>query len=513
MQNLKEFFIYTKKSIGRRDSYAILMNAEALGMEEKMLVEDAASEIAAHIERSHKEQKFLFVCGTGGKGAVGMALARHVMGFADVKVALVGDPSAMHNATTKLNYRLLSTISEVEAIGDGDGDRLKAMAKEADNVVDGLFGVGLRGSIRGIAYDAIKAINDSGRNVISIDMPTGFDADTGTSNVIHVKANEVFTLHKLKNGMLRNRSVSGVVLLDIGVPESAELLTGPGDVMMATEPRAMQSNKYSSGSVLVIGGSEDYHGAPALASFSANAAFSALRLGAGYVTILVPKAVEGVVKRISPSLIVRSFNDNAGTAELLGLIKEIKHKSVVIGPGLKEDGAAAKALSEIIKYESKAGNCVVVDGGAIKALGRHKTALGKNTVITPHEGEFKAIYGADISGKGFNWRVKASIEFAKRHGCVLVLKGHDTIITDGDLLKINRASTPALATMGTGDVLAGIIAAYMSTHRDAFESAVAGVYVHSALGDRLSGSKGNHIIAQDLIDGMPEFLKGYDRIA
>jgi NAD(P)H-hydrate epimerase len=164
-------------------------------------------------------------------------------------------------------------------------------------------------------------------------------------------------------------------------------------------------------------------------------------------------------------------------------------------------------MKRIVEAELGRGSTIVMDGGALKAAA--KAELSRDVILTPHSGEFASL-GYRVTDD-IDERVEKAVEFSERHRCTLVLKGHETVITDGASVKVNRASTAALATMGTGDVLAGMIAAYAAMHGSAFESAVAGVTAHSMLGDLLHRTKGDHVIATDLIEALPLFLKRFDK--
>jgi NAD(P)H-hydrate epimerase len=171
-----------------------------------------------------------------------------------------------------------------------------------------------------------------------------------------------------------------------------------------------------------------------------------------------------------------------------------------------------RQLKALFDAEKKANRSVIVDGMGLRLVSKYKNLITNNMVLTPHDGEFKALSGVDTKAQSLYKRIYAALDFAKTYGCTLVLKGHDTIITDGKLLKVNRAKTPALATMGTGDVLAGIIASYAALNRNLFESAAAAVYVHAAIGDKLYAQRGIHITAQDVIAELPETMKQFDTI-
>jgi NAD(P)H-hydrate epimerase len=215
---------------------------------------------------------------------------------------------------------------------------------------------------------------------------------------------------------------------------------------------------------------------------------------------------------VPPELIVKQFAGSEFSSDDIPRLAEIRHDVAVIGPGLASTGKSFGSIMEFIKSESARGKGVIIDAAAIKSISRNTSALGKDCIVTPHEGEFKFLTGINLKNKPLEKRIYAAMDFAKSYRCTIVLKGHETIITDGSLLKINVAASPALATMGTGDVLSGIIASYFAAHKNAFESAVAGVYVHSLIGDELYKEKGVHITAEDVIAKIPEVLKRFDVI-
>ena len=510
MQSLKEFAMCTKRTLTIKDTYAIRQNAFALGIDERAMVEGAGFALSDAIAHSHKGKRILFVCGTGGKGALGLSAARHMMAAQDVSAVLLGDPDQVRNRSTRLNYRLLSAALPVRSVAEGSTAELQRDLKRAEVVVDAIIGCGLKGRMSSFLSGIISMINRSGAHVISIDVPSGIDADTGMPNVSYLKADHTLSVHKLKQGVERSKLVGDTVVVDIGIPISAELIAGPGDIYLATEPRLMQSSKFTNGNVLVIGGGEEYHGAPLLSAFAAEAALAALRTGAGYVTIAAPGPAAEAAKRLSAELVVKSLDWGSTVEKTAAAISSIRHDVLVIGPGMDENEVTDRHVSAIVKSEKARGNAIIVDATAIKTVARHKNLLGANAILTPHEGEFKRLSGKDLKGCTLGERARIALGFAKSHGFTLVLKGHETIITDGDLLKINMAATPALAKMGSGDVLSGIVAAYAALHKNQFECAVAGVYAHSRIGDLLYAEKGYHITANDIIDGIPDALKLFD---
>ena len=511
MQSLKGFVGYTKKTLSVKDTYAVRANSVALGMSLDTFIEVVGFAVADEIGRNRKNKSIAVVCGRGEKGACGLSTARHLLRTANVSVFFIGDPSTINNNTTRLNYNLVKNVIEIRNIGEEQAEQLAKSLAKFDVIVDAILGCGLKGRLSSLLTKAITAINKSGREVLSIDIPSGLDADTGMPNRAYVKADHTFVIHKMKQGIERNKLVGSTTLVNVGVPIAAELFAGPGDVMLATEPRPMQANKYTHGRILIIGGSKDYHGAPLIAAFAAENTMSALLSGAGYATIAVPAEVVEPVRKLSMELIVKPL-DLGNTAAAISAISAIKHDALVIGPGMEQSEENDRMILEIIKSEKAKGNTIIVDADATRVMAKHKDMLSKNIVLTPHDGEFRNFSGINLKGLTPEERIRKAIGVAKPRGFTLVLKGNETVITNGELLKINRSETPALATIGTGDALDGIIASYSAVHKNSFESAVAAVYVHSRVGDMLYSKKGLHITSQDVLSGIPDVLKQFDTL-
>lgn len=512
MQRLKEFVGYTKKTFGIRDVIAAVANMSYLGFNESLLIENAGISVANFLIKEYKKSNILFVCGRGGKGAVGLSVVRHILNHIDNIEIVFVDEDKMDRDITKLNYKLVEDILEIKYINEHNLLDFKKLLKWSDIVVDSIFGVGMAGLISSLTSQIINEINISKKKIISIDIPTGLNADTGLSNRRSINANTVLVLQKMKIGLLKNKSFlkKNIKILDAGIPKVMELFTGPGDVMLATHPKLKGSNKYTNGSIEIIGGSEKYKGAPILAAFSANNSLAALRVGTGYVTVFSPSDISPTIISAAPNIIVNSIYDEVSDEDVADMIKT-RHNVLIIGPGMGTDFIENGPIKKLLKIEKSKNNIVVADGSAMKYIIEKKLTY-PNMVFTPHYGEFRKLTGIDLKRATLNKRVRSVLEFSNKYNCCIILKGHESIITNGKLLKINMAKTPALATMGTGDVLDGIIAGYSAIHRNIFESSVAAVYVHSKIGDLLTMQKGEHIIAQDIINEIPNILKRFDVI-
>ena len=289
-------------------------------------------------------------------------------------------------------------------------------------------------------------------------------------------------------------------------------LAGKRDLALASMPRSMHSDKYSNGKVVVVGGGETFHGAPVLASKAADYTLSALRVGAGYAITCVPKSIAVAVRKVSPNLVVRALSGSNLNSDDLKILDEAARRanSVVIGPGLGRHAGTLRTIAKFMEHSIAVGKRIVVDADALYAI-RYVKGLNKSVLITPNAFEFRLFCKRELDQKDIAPRVRASMEAANALNANVLLKGHETIVTDGRRFKVVAARSSALATMGTGDVLAGIIGGYAARTDDMFKAAVAGAYLHTFIGDALHKKMGDHIIATDVMDAIPGILKTFDR--
>ena len=286
---------------------------------------------------------------------------------------------------------------------------------------------------------------------------------------------------------------------------------GMNDLRLAATPRKLYSNKRDNGRILVIGGSSRFHGAPVLVSNAAYLTLAAMRTGTGYAITCVPKSIVSPVRKLSPNLIVRPLSgENLNSRDLRELKGEAQRADcIVIGPGLGRSRATVRTVARLIAYCLKLEKRLLIDADAILAVRSLRGRLGRNVLLTPNDREFHMLSRAELADR--KMRIDAVKKLASRLGANVLLKGHVTIISDGRRVKLVESRTATLATMGTGDVLSGIIGGYMTRNGNAFVSAVAGAYLQARIGDLLYKEKGYHAIATDALDYIPRILKKYDR--
>jgi NAD(P)H-hydrate epimerase len=494
-KDMNRFYLkkYLPEYLTSEDMAAIDENASTLGIPGLVLMENAGAGTARITKENHKVdgKKVVIIAGTGNNGGDGCVAARHLLNQgASVCVILLGQPDDIRTHEAKTNWTILSAldvgIKVVTAKNPSDLELLKKEMKSSDIIIDAILGTGIKGSLREPIATAVQIMNESGKPVIAIDTPTGLDPSTGEVKGATIKAELTVTFHRMKKGLVDRKEYTGKVhVCDIGIPVEAELFTGPGDVRRVVKPRNPYSHKGDYGYVLIIGGSSVYSGAPALA------AMASLRTGAGLAISGVPGSASSVVKSYSPDIIVHPLEGDTLSKSNIPYIENLLEKvdALIIGPGLGLAPETVDAVGEILRLSKVKKLPTLIDADAIKALKDGLEVLRDgNFLLTPHTGEFEIISGFKVPNK-WKERVETCIEFAKENRCTLLLKGHETVITDGKRLKINRTGNPAMATGGTGDVLSGI---------------------HGKAGDLAYEEKGFHIVASDLLDKIPVILKHFD---
>ena len=338
-----------------------------------------------------------------------------------------------------------------------------APVEEADVIVDALFGTGFHGEPREDAARAIEAMNAAGKPIVSVDLPSGVDASTGEVAGACVNATVTVTMHGPKVGLelAPGRFHAGeVVVADIGLDraETEHKLVTPAILAQVPRRRAEQ-NKYTAGSVLVVGGSRGLTGAPCLA---AEAAF---RADAGYVAVAVPDSTLPVFEQRLLEAVKLPCPEDDGkiSPRAIDPIVEFAGKAgaVALGPGLGRGPGPREVVARLLAELEVP---VVVDADGLSGLEPFERSAP--TVLTPHEGELARLLGEESRWVAAH-RLEAAKRGAERFGCVCLLKGADTLVASpGEGVWVCSLGTPALATAGSGDVLTGVVAAFLAKGLD-----------------------------------------------
>jgi ADP-dependent NAD(P)H-hydrate dehydratase / NAD(P)H-hydrate epimerase len=371
----------------------------------------------------------------------------------------------------------------------------------ADVVLDALFGTGFHGEPRPEAARLIEAINDSGAGVVAVDIASGVDASTGEVSGVAVRADLSVTFHGRKVGheVAPGRFHAGeVAVADIGL-EAVETRNSRAtrEILSVVPRRSPGDNNYSSGHVVVVGGSPGMTGAPCLS------ALAALRADAGYVALAGPKSAIPVFEHWVLEAVKRPLaEDDEGLltadaeADVLDLLG--KGGALAIGPGLgRSDGT--KELVRRVLAEAKVP--AVVDGDALFEL--EPADWPAPRVLTPHSGELARLLGVESDWVDAH-RLAALDRAVDRFTCVVLLKGDGTLVSEPGAGAIVCGGDPALATAGTGDVLTGIVAAFLAKGVEPRLAAAAAAVAHTEAAREAPQQNG--LIASDLIDALPRVL-------
>ena len=357
---------------------------------------------------------------------------------------------------------------------------------EGDVLIDALFGTGFSGAPRPDAAEVIERLNAAGRPIVAVDVPSGVDASSGEVPDVAVRADLTVTFHGRKVGLAvaPGRFHTGdVVLADIGleVQGTAHALVRD-DVLRRVPRRGPRDTKYTAGSVLVVGGSRGMTGAAALA---ARAAF---RADAGYVAIAAPAESLPVLETLVLEAVKRPLDDVFDAVE--------RASALALGPGLGR-GDDRKALVRRLLEELDLPT--VVDADALYGLEPFERTAP--TVLTPHSGELARLLGEDARWVDAH-RLVAATKAAEKYRCTVLLKGADTLIAEaGAGVLVHESSEDGLATAGTGDVLTGVIAAFLAKGLDARTAAAAGAAAHTRAA--AAAGKPAGLVAGDVVESLP----------
>ncbi len=476
---------------------------EQRGIASLDLMENAGAGLALLTDQTVPRGPIVIVCGKGNNGGDGLVAARLLRQIRSrVRVLTLADPDEYRGDAAENLRRLDGDHEPFSVAGLGD----------AAVIVDAIFGTGFRGAPEGPAADAIEAIAMLDAPVVAADVASGVDASTGAAAGVCVRATATGTFARAKPGHWINpgKQLTGALrVIEIGIPRGAPIDPDVGllsaRVHALVPGREAAGTKFTSGHVVVAGGSRGLTGAPCLA------AEAAMRAGAGYVTALVPASLEPVFELRLLEVMTRGLADDDGalTARAAAAALEACERAgaLVLGPGIgRSDGAFAFAR----RLAARAPVALLLDADGLNAhAGRLDRLAGRDapTVLTPHAGELGRLLerpSAEIE----RHRLDSAREAAGRAQAVVVLKGDDTIVAAPDgRAAVNGLSAPALATAGTGDVLSGVIGAYLAKGVEPFAAACAGVRRHAAAGRVAAQEIGaDGVIAGDVVAALPRAL-------
>ncbi len=478
-------------------------NAIGLGISLLRLMEAAGKSVADVISSrlEKNDHKIVALMGKGGNGGDALVASRYLasLGF-KVEIIPAYDPKLITSPDTKTSFEIVSRLPSIRIHKPGSIEPIE----DADVIIDGLLGTGVRGKIRSPIKELVEASNNTKALLkVAIDTPTGVNPDTGEVHGIAFKADITVTFHDIKPGLLKAKDYTGdIIVANIGIPLEASIYVGPGDVIHRIPPRPYDAHKGTSGRILVIGGSYRFTGAPALAGLSALAA------GADLSFIVLPETIREIIASYSPELITLPIpGKSLGLENIETVIKYIEDTRphvLVVGPGLGRRPETMEAVKKIITYTLDKDIYLVLDADALKAFKLGEIKFRHKAVLTPHRGEFKSITGWTLEGEPAH-DVSYVEKVAKELEAIILLKSPIDIISDGNKTKLNRTGNPEMAVGGTGDVLSGLVAGLLPRVKDPFHSACIAAYINGLAGDAVK-HRGERVSPLTILDVIPEIL-------
>lgn len=486
-----------------------------------ILMERAGQSVFKFIKNkfiSPDNKLFYIFCGKGNNGGDGFVVARLLSrSNAKVKVFLCAKSNEIRGDAKK-NFDLLSQMNvDIIEIPKNTGISLLQGEEKPDLIIDALLGTGATGEVEGILKDIIEYINSLQVPVISIDIPSGLNADTGKILGCCVKATYTVTMGLPKVGLFvyPGASYSGeITIADLGFPEeltkSPQIKTHLIDecyVKSCIKPRDKEAHKGTFGRVLILAGSVGYTGAAYLA------AQSCARAGAGLVTLGIPEGLNHIMEvkltEVMTLPLPQTEDGTYGAKSVSPALNFLKNcNAVAIGPGISNTKSVSIFVKELIK---KINLPCVVDADACNVLAKETSVLHKTSaplILTPHPGELSRLINIPVKDIQEN-RIEIAKYSAKELNCILVLKGARTVVADkfGNAF-INPTGNPCMASGGVGDVLTGVITALLAQGLSPLDAALCGVYIHGKAGDIVCEKMGEiGVIATDILEHLPYTFK------
>jgi NAD(P)H-hydrate epimerase len=476
---------------------------EEIGLPSLVLMENAGRQTVAAMEAMYAdlaERQVAVLCGRGNNGGDGFVVARTLaQRGVSVSVFLVGRVADVRG-DARTNLEILGRLGHtVVEIADSQAWELHfSEVSDCTLIVDAIFGTGLNAPVSGLIESVVADVNASGIPVVAIDLPSGLSADSHEPIGPSIEASLTVTLAAPKLPLVlppADLRAGDIVIADIGIPaEVIDAVDGPRVELLTRAsmrelvvPRAPDSHKGDYGRVLVVAGSVGKTGAAHLA------AVGALRSGAGLVTVATPGSCAAIVASMAPEYMTEPLDEAVNGLDPDGVdrLLEIARDVVAIGPGLGQDEATREFIKQLV---DRATMPVVVDADGLNAFVDDPDRLsgreGRDLIITPHPGEMARLVGMSTDEVQAS-RLEIARNFAIAHRVYVILKGHRTLIaTPDEKVFINPTGNPGMATGGTGDVLTGMIAAWLAQLLDAEAACKLAVYLHGMAGDLAEADEG-----------------------
>ncbi|WP_160691599.1 NAD(P)H-hydrate dehydratase [Clostridium sp. C2-6-12] len=473
-----------------------------IGIPGIILMENAALGIFNKIV--HKGDSFLILCGKGNNGGDALALCRHlILAGKKVRVYIISSDKN-YTSDFQINFNIVKNLVNEKDILfiRSENDLNEQVVKDLQNynvIIDGIFGVGLNKDLTGIYKKTIEYINLYGKFIVSIDVPSGLDCNLGLERGIAVHADVTYTFEVVKKGFLNYKAIDcigSLEIIKIGIPEHVKKANS-GNVYILEKKeykklipkREVYGHKGNYGRALIAAGRRGFLGAAFIATECT------VRTGAGLTTLICDKEVQkGLENRLIEAMTLTWEDD------VINLIKNAD--SIAFGPGIGTGNRQEKLLDKIINNSK----CpIVIDADGITLLAQNKALLDNlrnRAIITPHPGEMARFLGITVEEVEVD-RIRIAKEVASKYGIIVLLKGYNTVISNGKEVYINPTGNSKMASGGMGDALTGIINGFLSQGINIEQAALLGAYIHGGIGERL-GENYYIVNARDIINELPK---------
>jgi ADP-dependent NAD(P)H-hydrate dehydratase / NAD(P)H-hydrate epimerase len=494
------------------------------GTPTSVLMENAGRAVAEAIrnEVNTNGLSVLVLVGPGNNGGDGLVAGRYLRTYGfGVNFYLIGNrPDSDVNVTLAREHGLSIVLADQKNLA-----QLEEWLSSADIVLDALLGIGKSRPVSGLLADILEMVSKTrkqrpGMRIIALDLPSGLDADTGVVDPACLFADNTITLGFPKPGLFimpGAERAGKIQVVDIGISHDmaesqSELLTV--EMVKPILPhRPLISNKGTFGKVMVVAGSINYTGAAYLACSGA------IRAGAGLVTLAIPTSLHPILasKLVETTYLPLPENSpgEPGPEAAKMLARELDgYRTILIGPGLGKSRGTSELIESLIFNKNKSVIGMIIDADALNALSKHGFSteiwqrMADDAILTPHPGEMARLTGMTVDQVQSD-RLGLAARKAKEWHKIIVLKGAYTVIAapDGRVL-VSPFANPGLASAGTGDVLAGVIAGLVAQHVPLFDAAAAGVYIHGKAGEIVTSNLGDTgMAASDLLPVLPKVIK------
>ena len=476
---------------------------EEIGIPSLVLMENAGRQAVAAIEAVHNDladRQVAVLCGRGNNGGDGFVVARTLLQRGvDVSVFLIGRVADVRG-DARTNLEILGRLGlTVVEIADSEAWELHfSEVSDCTLIVDAIFGTGLNAPLSGLMETVVADVNGAGIPIVAIDLPSGLSADSHQPIGDSIEAGMTVTLAAPKLSLVlppAETRAGDIVIADIGIPQDViQSLDGPRVDLLTRSamrelisPRSPDTHKGDYGRVLVVAGSRGKTGAAHLA------AVGALRSGAGLVTIATPACCVPVIAAMAPEYMTEGIDERADglDPESVDRVLDLARDVIAVGPGLGQAPSTKRFVKALV---DRATMPLVVDADGLNAFTDDPDRLsgreGRDVIITPHPGEMARLVGMSTDEVQSS-RLEIARNFAAARHVYVVLKGHRTLIATPDAkVFINPTGNAGMATGGAGDVLTGMIAAWLAQLLDAEAACKLAVYLHGMAGDLAEADEG-----------------------